>query len=65
MTEERFRPDRYDDHPSHPLHNVDPRVLEVARSVLRSAAQAHDVDAEMAEPIADAVVMALLEAGWL
>jgi hypothetical protein len=40
-------------------------VLDVAREVLAGAVEEHDVDPEMAEPIADAVVAALAEAGYL
>ncbi len=42
--------------PPHPLANVPPRVLAAARQVLAGAAAEHDVDPEMADPIADAVV---------
>jgi hypothetical protein len=49
----------YDD-PDDPVHGVPRTVLEAAREVLRQAAVWRDVDPEYAEPIADAVVMALL-----
>lgn len=55
----------YDAYPDHPLHGMDPAVLECAREVLDQAAEVHDVDPEMADPIADAVVMALVKAGYL
>ena len=55
----------YAAYPDHPLHGINPEILECARTVLRGAAQWHDVDAEQAEPIADAVVMALRENGYL
>ncbi len=44
----------------HPLALVPPGVLEAAREVLRDAAANKDVDAEMADSIADAVVLNLL-----
>lgn len=49
--------------PSHPLHRVPAEVLEAARARLREVADYRDVDPELAEPIADSVVAALLE--WL
>ena len=63
----RFRPmnkpplgSRYDAFPEHPLCGIDPAILEAARGVLRGAAEWKDVSEDMVEPIADAVVMALL-----
>jgi hypothetical protein len=44
----------------HPLKPISPAILAAARQVLHDAADCHDVDPEMADPIADAVVMALL-----
>ena len=47
----------------HPLKNVDPAILAAARLPLEAAVTWKDVHPDMAEPIADAVVMALLP--WL
>jgi hypothetical protein len=55
----------YDDHPGHPLCGINPDVLEVAREVLFEAAVWGDVDPELAAPLADAVVLALRQAGFL
>ena len=51
----------------HPLKPVPPAILETARQVLREAAEApyHDLSADMAEPLADSVVWALFEKGYL
>jgi hypothetical protein len=57
--------DEFDRYPDHPLKGVDPAVLQIARGVLSDAAAWKDVDVEMAEPIADSVVSALRQAGWL
>lgn len=54
---------RYTDVPGHPLRLVPDEVLKSARSVLAAAANLRDVDPEMADPIADAVVIALMP--WL
>lgn len=51
---------QYDDYPDHPLHGIDNKILEAARRVMRDAVTWKDVDPEMAEPLADAVVMNLL-----
>ncbi|GAA3772099.1 hypothetical protein GCM10022379_44500 [Micromonospora maritima] len=57
----------YEDHPGHPLHGVPLSVLSPARACLAEAAKYGDVDAHLAEELADAVVMAVLPAmrGWL
>jgi hypothetical protein len=47
----------------HPLHGIPAEVLQAARGVLTEAVAWKDVDADQAEPLADAVVMALLP--WL
>ena len=56
---------RYDEVPGHALAGVPQDVLDVARAVLLSAAFINDVDDEQSEPIADAVVAALREAGFI
>jgi hypothetical protein len=53
------RPTRYSKYPQHVLRDVPQEMLDAARSVLAAATPWKDVDAEMAEPIADAVVAAL------
>jgi hypothetical protein len=55
----------YDSFPEHPLCGVSAEVLESARKVLRAAVEDHDVDPEMADPLADAVVLALVVDGHL
>ena len=54
---------RYACYPQHPLANIRQSVLELAHGVLLGASEWNDVAPGMAEPIADAVVMALLT--WL
>lgn len=58
-------PTRYDDWPEHPLFGVPAAVLAVARTVMADAAQTGDVDADMADPLADAVVLELRRAGHI
>src|SRR5215217_2890338 len=55
----------YADFPGHPLAAVPQSTLDIARAVLAGAAQEHGVAPEMADPIADAVVTRLAEAGLL
>lgn len=55
----------YADFPTHPLCHVPESVLEVARDVMRQAIVWKDVDVDMAEPLADAVVADLVEAGYI
>lgn len=55
----------YDDYPNHPLAGVPQEVLDVARRVLTDAITWHDVDPHFAKPIADSVVLALVEAGYV
>lgn len=55
--------DRYDEFPDHPLHGVPQAVLDAARAQVASAVAYNDVDAQIADPLADAVVAALLP--WL
>lgn len=58
------RPDpRYAAYPDHPLTNVPLEVLDAARKVMFDAAIWKDVAPGMADPLADAVVIALLP--WL
>lgn len=47
----------------HPLRDVDPAVLRAAREAMQGAVVWKDVHPDMAEPIADAIVMSLLP--WL
>lgn len=55
----------YDAYPDHPLCGVPQEVLDVARKPVRDAAERHDVDSDVADPIADAVVAQLAEHGYL
>lgn len=58
-------PNRYQDHPTHPLHNVPQEILDAARFVMSEAVECRDISAANADPLADAVVMALLPwLGW-
>jgi hypothetical protein len=50
----------YREFPDHPLRNVPDEILAEARKVLQGAVVWKNVDAEAADPIADAVVVALL-----
>lgn len=52
-------PTRYDAYPDHPLCGVPQEILDAAREVMAGAAEWKDVDPEMVEPLADAVVAAL------
>ena len=58
---------RYADYPDHPLREIPQAVLDAARAAVSEAAGAGDVDPEQIEPIADAVVLAVLPAmrAWL
>lgn len=49
----------------HPLSGIPQECLDVARQVMRDAAAINDVDKHLADPLADAVVMALVQSGWL
>jgi len=51
---------RYDDYPDHPLCGFPESVLEVARESLQGAVEWGDISEDMRDPIADAMVMALL-----
>jgi len=55
----------YDNYPNHPLNGVPQRVLNPAREVMAGAVVWKDVAEEAADPLADAVTMALLEAGFI
>lgn len=50
----------YDNYPNHPLCGIKQEILDAAREVMEGAVIWKDVDPDMADPIADAVVMALL-----
>ena len=52
--------DRYDDHPEHPLHGIDKRILQAARAAMDDVAEARDISPAMVVPVADMMVMALL-----
>ena len=56
---------KYDKYPTHPLNGIDKKILKTARKVLKEAAELKDVDPNQAVPLADAVVMALREAGYI
>ncbi len=56
---------RYDDYPDHPLCGVDQEILDCARESIYPAVKTKDVDADMADPIADGVVSALRQRGYL
>lgn len=45
--------------PNHPLRDVPQAILDAARAVMDEVVESKDVSADMARPIADAVVMAL------
>ena len=47
----------------HPLKNVDPKILEAARAETAGWVVWKDIPPDMAEPMADSMVMALLP--WL
>jgi hypothetical protein len=53
----------YTDYPEHPLHKVPQEILDAAREALHDVAIWKDVDRDMATPIADSVVVALIP--WL
>lgn len=53
----------YSDYPEHPLHSVPQEILDAAREVMRDVAIWKDVAYDMADPIADSVVISLLP--WL
>lgn len=57
----------YAAYPEHPLHGVPHEVLSAARRVTVDAARWRDLDPDVAEPLADAVVAASLPAirEWL
>jgi hypothetical protein len=50
----------YDAYPDHPLNGVPQAVLEAARKVTAEAGRWKDLDPEVADALADAVVMAVL-----
>lgn len=55
---------RYAAYPDHPLHDVPDAVIDAARAELREAQDWKDVyfpDPELLEPIADAIVIAVLK----
>lgn len=61
MPAQDWSPDpRYAEYPGHDLHDVPLVVLEAGRACLRLAATYKDVDDDLAEPIADAVIMKVL-----
>jgi hypothetical protein len=53
----------YQDYPDHPLHNVPQEILDAARLMMAGAVKCHDISVTDADPLADAVVTALLP--WL
>lgn len=56
---------RYDAYPDHPLYGVPQEVLDAAREVMAEAVECHDVSAELADPLADAVVMSMHKGGFV
>lgn len=50
--------------PDHPLCNVPQGVLDAARDFMLKAVEWGDVDFHMAYPLADSVVMVIVEAGY-
>jgi hypothetical protein len=56
---------RYDEWQGHPLQGCSQEILDIARKVLSDAVMTKDVSPVLADPIADAVVAALREAGYL
>jgi hypothetical protein len=57
--------DPYSNYPDHPLRDIDPKVLDVARAVMKGGVVWKDVDPDAADPLADSVVAALAQAGYL
>jgi hypothetical protein len=55
----------YDEHPEHPLSGLPQEVLDVARHVLDDPIIAKCIESGMAHPLADAVVAALRQAGYI
>lgn len=55
----------YRTYPDHPLYGINKEILDCAREVTRHAAMWKDVDEDMADPIADAIIASLRENGWL
>jgi hypothetical protein len=57
----------YDGFPNHPLNGVPDAVLQVAREVTAEAVRCKDVDPDIADALADAVISAALPAlkAWL
>lgn len=53
----------YAAYPDHPLHGVPDEILQAARDMMRGAVIWGSVDTQMADPLADAVVMAVTP--WL
>lgn len=60
-----YLPSRGTRYADHILANTSQDVLDVAREVMRGAAEEHDVSAELADSLADAVVAALVRAGYI
>ena len=58
LTNEPPHPD-YAAYSSHPLHDVDPAVINAARAAMVAAVEANDVSADLADPIADMIVMGI------
>jgi hypothetical protein len=50
----------YKNFPDHVLYHADPVWITAARNAMQVAAEAHDVEPTMADPIADMVVMHLM-----
>lgn len=55
----------YKDYPDHPLYGINPDILEAARAEMRKINVFQKLPVGDLEPIADAIVMALREKGFL
>lgn len=49
----------YANYPDHPLHDVDIAIIDTARAAMQQAVETNDVSPDMADPIADMIVMSL------
>jgi hypothetical protein len=54
-------PTRYRDHRDHPLYQCTQEILDAARGAMQEAVDAGDVSPRNADPIADMIVMDLMD----
>jgi hypothetical protein len=57
--------DDYAKYPEHVLNGVEQAILDAARRATNDAADVGDLDPELAHPLADAVVLRIIEAGYV